>query len=78
MPTLADVQKEALGLPEDDRLELARQLIESCDPQPSEEAERAWEEEIEKRMDEVESGTAEGRPAGDILAEIDRKYRWES
>ncbi len=38
------------------------------------EVESAWDAEIERRVKEIESGKAKGRPAEDILAEIRAKY----
>ena len=46
----------ALALPEDDRLELADRLIESLDGPPDDDVERAWADEIARRLEEVRSG----------------------
>ncbi len=48
----------ALALPEDDRLELADRLIESLDGPPDDDVERAWTDEIARRLEEVRSGKA--------------------
>ena len=46
----------ALALPEDDRLELVDRLIESLDGPPDDDVERAWADEIARRLEEVRSG----------------------
>ena len=46
----------ALALPEDDRLELIDRLIESLDGPPDDDVERAWADEIARRLEEVRSG----------------------
>lgn len=46
----------ALALPEDDRLELADRLMESLDGPPDDDVERAWADEIARRLEEVRSG----------------------
>lgn len=53
--------KRALALPRDERASLARELIASLD-EPLEDpavVEAAWAEEIERRVREVEDGTAD-------------------
>jgi len=70
---LADLTEEALRLPQDQQLRLARTLLENTEASGDTGAESAWEEEIERRIKMVDSGLAKGRPLGDVLREIDRK-----
>ncbi len=58
---LEKVVEQALSLPGLERLSVARQILESVEPEVSEEVERAWEEEIIKRIHKIDSGTASGR-----------------
>ncbi|MDQ3605400.1 MAG: addiction module protein [Gemmatimonadota bacterium] len=62
-----------LALPTAERARLAQRLIASLDEDESEdpqEVERAWEEEIRRRLAEVEAGSAELIPADDVFAEL--------
>ena len=54
----AEILKEALKLPESARAALAGTLIDSLDDAVDEEAEQAWKAEIQRRIDELNSGSA--------------------
>ena len=47
----------ALCLPEADRAELAARLLDSLDPTDEVDVEAAWCDEIQRRLDDVESGS---------------------
>ncbi len=49
---------DALDLPESERAELARDLLESLDGTPDRDAAEAWEVEILRRLDQIDNGTA--------------------
>lgn len=51
-----ELLKHALTLPDKERAELASSLIDSLDPTVDADAEMAWQEEIARRLEEVESG----------------------
>lgn len=75
---LEQLEAEALELPLRERAQLAERLIASLDEDATEDAadvERAWEEEIRRRMAEVESGTAELIPAEQVFAELRNRPR---
>ena len=55
-PELDDLLKKAMSLPPDGRAALASSLLESLDQTVDEDAEAAWQREIARRMDEVQSG----------------------
>ena len=55
-------------------VELAHELIVSLDNVIDKEHEKAWDVEIERRVKEIKSGKAKGRPAEEMLAEIRAKY----
>jgi putative addiction module component (TIGR02574 family) len=57
--TLDKLRSEALRLPEDERAELAHSLVLSLDGPADENAESAWDAEIERRLAEIDAGTAE-------------------
>ncbi|MGH8688876.1 MAG: addiction module protein [Burkholderiales bacterium] len=46
------------NLPDDDRVELAQQLIASLDGPAEPDAEGAWDVEIVRRLGEIDAGTA--------------------
>jgi putative addiction module component (TIGR02574 family) len=53
-----ELLKHALTLSEKERAELASSLIDSLDPTVEADAELAWQEEIARRLQEVERGRA--------------------
>ena len=53
---LANILKEALALPADQRAALAGSLISSLDEEPDEQVEEAWGVEIARRLAEIDSG----------------------
>ncbi len=71
--TLEQTTAEALALGEKERAHLARILIASLEPEKGDFADE-WEAEIARRVDEIDNGTARGRPAADVLREIRARY----
>lgn len=71
---LQEVASKAHNLSPSERAELAHELIVSLDDVRDKELEMAWDTEIERRIEEIKSGRAKGRPAEEILAEIRAKY----
>jgi putative addiction module component (TIGR02574 family) len=68
--TLEALTREALVLPPDDRLTLARKLLESVDLEPEPGAEAAWEAEIARRIARVKSGESKTVPAAEVFARL--------
>jgi len=64
-------QLKQLSQPE--RAELAYFLLESLGPSESGAA-VAWEEELDRRVAEIQTGKATGRPAEDVFAELRKAY----
>ena len=48
--------QDALQLPENERAQLADSILESLDKEVDEDAQTAWEEEIRRRLAEIDSG----------------------
>jgi putative addiction module component (TIGR02574 family) len=68
-------KSQLMTLPQDDRAELAHFLISSLDPEAEDEGvEAAWEEEVARRVDEIRSGRAIGRPVDEFMAELRERY----
>jgi putative addiction module component (TIGR02574 family) len=55
-PTAAQLLAEVLRLPENERGDVAAQLIESLDPITEEDVEAAWGEEIQQRLSDLQDG----------------------
>lgn len=53
-----DLLEKALALPEGERIAIVRVLIESLDESADVDVERAWEEEIARRIASLDSGKA--------------------
>jgi putative addiction module component (TIGR02574 family) len=72
MSSLIDeLSQKARSLPPEERIRLAEDLLSSVQ-NSDEEIEAAWAEEIERRLQEVESGNAKLIPADEVFAEIRR------
>lgn len=70
---LEDLKARALQLTPSERDELVAALIASIDGEPEgtpEEIARAWDEEIERRIAELDSGKTASIPMEEVLAEI--------
>lgn len=75
---LKQVEAEALELSVRERAQLAERLIASLDEEATEdraEVERAWAEEIKRRVAEIESGTVELIPAEEVFSELRNRLR---
>lgn len=69
---LEKIEAEAMELTPDERIALASRLIASVDPfeddEDPEEVERAWDEELARRVDNIRSGRAKLVPGEEVLA----------
>ena len=70
-----EITLKARALPAEDRARIAEELLsslqEDCDP----EIEAAWDAEIRRRLDEVDSGNAKLIPAAEVFAEVRRMLK---
>jgi putative addiction module component (TIGR02574 family) len=71
--TLTDLSEEALKLPQKEQLRLARTILENNEARGSANVDAAWEAEIERRIEIIDSGVAKGRPFADVLRDIDHQ-----
>ena len=62
------------SLPIDMKLEIIDHLLESISP-TNKEVEEAWKEEVERRIDEVESGEVELIPLDEVRERLGKRYR---
>lgn len=70
MATLPDLREQALSLPENERAELARDLIRSLDGEADPDAAKKWADEIQRRAHAVLDGTAELVDGHEALARV--------
>ncbi len=73
--TYEEVQQIAHELPEDQRVQLANSLWESVGAENDDAAaiEAAWDGEIKRRLDEIDSGSVELVPLEDVLDRMDAR-----
>ena len=68
--TLETLSQDALVLPPDQRLTLARRLLDSVDLEPEPGAEAAWQAEIARRIERFDAGESQPIPAGEVFARL--------
>lgn len=64
---------DALRLDTTERAKLAAELLASLDGEPEEDVEAAWAEEVERRMDEIESGAVKLVPWEDVKRRVEKE-----
>lgn len=75
---LDELEAQALQLPPQERGELIHRLLVSLDGEPEgtpEEIAKAWDEEIARRVAEIDAGTAILIPEEEVFAGIDEMLR---
>jgi putative addiction module component (TIGR02574 family) len=70
---VAELFKQASELSDKDRAELIALLLESLEGEPDEGVEAAWAAEIERRIEEVDSGTVKTVPWEEVKAKLVRR-----
>lgn len=71
--SVEDLAHGAIQLPPDQRFILAQRILESVEPDQSEEIDEAWQVEIRKRINQYDGGETKGIPAEQVFSEIDRR-----
>jgi len=66
---LTDIERDIFALSQKERTDLLRKLIDDLDAPGDANTEAAWLMESERRLNEIESGTARTIPAGDVMKE---------
>jgi putative addiction module component (TIGR02574 family) len=66
---LADIERDILALSEKERVALLRKLIDDLDAPGDANSDAAWLKESERRLGEIENGTARTFPAEDVIKE---------
>lgn len=76
MPTVVEeLSARAKTLPVEDRARLAEELLDSLHEGEDADADAAWDDEIERRVAEIEAGAVELVPAEDVHAQARRLIR---
>ena len=73
--TLTEVTRDAADLPVSERLKLARILLDLSDPatESPDDVQNAWDQEIERRLQELRSGKVKGVPLEEVKAKIEAR-----
>ena len=71
--TLKKIANDLMTLPPEERLELADTLYERANSGDAKAVERAWSDEIKRRVEDMESGRVKLIPAEEVHAGIRRK-----
>ena len=69
-PALDAISHQALVLPPDQRMELARTLIASVEGSDCESPEEAWNDEMRDRLERYHKGETQGIPAADVFRKL--------
>ena len=75
--TLIEVARDAAALSEIERLKLAQILLDLSDSSaipPEEDTERAWDDEIARRLRELRTGEVQGIPLTDVKRKIEARF----
>ena len=72
---MKELTKEAIGLPKQQRLALAKLLLDLDQPDNADGVEGAWDKEIKARVKAVDEGLAVSVPYEDIRKEMAAKFK---
>ncbi len=70
----AEIMDVVDSLPIDMKLELIDHLLESISPSKKE-IDEAWKDEVERRIDEVDSGKVKLIPGDEVFARMRKRYK---
>ena len=70
----ATLLQDALRLSEEERIELAENLLRSLHLPMAEEIRQAWAEEAERRLEQLASGSVQALPAASVFEHLQRNH----
>ena len=73
MSTIAELEREVMQLPEDQRVALVHRLLEVSEPSNEAGIQGAWNDEIARRIDRLDKGLGERIPASEVFRELDQR-----
>lgn len=68
--TLEQISLEVLGPPTQQRALLAEKILQSLDDETESDVEKLWQDEAERRWEEIKAGTAKCRPAEEVQRDL--------
>jgi putative addiction module component (TIGR02574 family) len=73
--TLTEVTRDAAELPAPERLKLVRILLDlsETETESPDEVQQAWDQEIERRLQELRAGKVKGVPLEEVKAKIEAR-----
>ena len=74
MARIEELTREAIGLPKEQRLALARALLDLEPVGSVAEVERSWDEEIRARIKAIDEGRVTGIAYDDLRREMNARY----
>ncbi len=73
--TVEQLKSQIGGLSQRERAELAHFILTTLDPEEDEkEVAAAWEAEVARRVEQINSGQIVGKPADQLFAELRQQY----
>ena len=72
---VAELSERARSLAPEDRARLAEELLASLEGDQEPEVDAAWDEEVRKRIAEIEGGAVKLLPADEVFARVRRSLR---
>ena len=73
MSTIAELEREVMQLPEDQRVALVHRVLEVSESSNEVDIQGAWNDEIARRIDRLDKGLAERIPASEVFRELDQR-----
>lgn len=70
---VAEIVERASALPIEDRARIVDAIVASMTSADGDALHAAWDEELRRRIDDVEAGRVSLRDAADVFAEIERR-----
>jgi len=70
-----DILKDAMGLPEKERIQVVERLLASLERESDEDVDSAWAAEIERRSREIKEGTVRPLPWKEVKSRARKRAR---
>jgi putative addiction module component (TIGR02574 family) len=73
-----EILEKALALTEEERADIAASLVQSLDPTVDADAENAWQQEVARRVDQLNSGKSKTIPREQVQAQVSSRLAHET
>ncbi len=74
MNTVADIEREVLSLPEDQRFSLIKSILDHSETESDADIDDFWQREIQRRIEKVDSGESKTHSAASVFSELEREF----